>query len=69
MTQTTMRTRTLRLPAVIDHPIIEQIDVQEHAGDEYSELDGNACVDPGGHLFRTSCGETRCVHCSEIAWS
>jgi hypothetical protein len=37
--------------------------------DEYACLDCNDCADPGGHLFLTSCGETKCVHCGKVAWS
>lgn len=27
-----------------------------------------ACTNPGGHVFATSCGETRCRFCPKIAW-
>lgn len=40
----------------------------EDSGDEFACLDDNDCISPGGHLFVTSCGETKCVHCPKIAW-
>jgi hypothetical protein len=27
------------------------------------------CIHDGGHLWLTSCGETKCVHCGKISWS
>ena len=44
-------------------------DPQETAGDDYDCLDDNTCRDPGGHLFKTSCGETKCLHCGFISWT
>lgn len=26
------------------------------------------CRNPGGHVFATSCGETKCLYCPKIAW-
>jgi hypothetical protein len=51
------------------HPVIEQIDAQEHAGDPYAELEGHGCMNSDGHLFKSCCGETKCVFCGEIVWS
>ena len=44
-------------------------DPQEVAGDQFAEFECSPCpFDPVGHLFKTACGVTRCVHCREIAW-
>ena len=33
-------------------------------------LEWSACpFDPLGHLFKTSCGETKCMKCGEVSWS
>ena len=45
-------------------------DPQETAGDQFAELEWSACpFDPLGHLFKTSCGETKCMKCGEVSWS
>lgn len=48
---------------------LDEIERAENAGDELADLDESDCIDPLGHLFLTSCGETKCVHCGRIAWS
>lgn len=60
---------TQQTAAIIDHPVIEQIDAQEDSGDPYDCLDDNTCHHPGGHVFFTSCGETKCIYCPRIAWT
>lgn len=49
--------------------VIEETDAMEAAGDEFAGLDDNGCDSPGGHLFKTSCGETKCLHCGLVAWT
>ena len=49
--------------------VVEEFDPQENAGDEFTCLDDHDCLDPRGHLFLTSCGETKCVHCGRISWT
>lgn len=46
--------------------ITEQIDANEHAGDEFACLDDNDCINDSGHLFKTRCGETKCVWCPKV---
>ena len=49
--------------------VVEELDLQEHSGDEFACLEEHDCVNPGGHLFLTSCGETKYMHCGTISWS
>ncbi len=50
--------------------VVEEIDdPQEHAGDDFALVEEEGCIDPLGHLFKTECGATRCVHCGCVAWS
>lgn len=49
--------------------VVEEIDLQEHSGDEFACLEEHDCIDPRGHLFFTSCGETKCVCCGKISWT
>ncbi len=45
-------------------------DLQEVAGDQFQELEWSPCpYEPMGHLFKTSCGETKCVKCGEVSWT
>ena len=62
-----MRFRTLTT-TFDDCDVVEQIDEAENAGDEFECLADNDCGHPGGHLFRTHCGETICLYCGRIAW-
>jgi hypothetical protein len=44
-------------------------DDQQDSGDEFAELECRACAfDPLGHLFKTACGETKCIRCGHVAW-
>jgi len=52
-----------------DCAVVEEFDPQEHSGDEFACLEEHDCIHPGGHLFLTSCGETKCVYCSKISWT
>jgi hypothetical protein len=47
----------------------EATDAQEAAGNEFDDMGEHDCLHDGGHLFLTSCGETKCVHCGKISWS
>lgn len=64
MTAATLRAhvREMALEAFIE------IARAEDSGDEFAGLEDHDCIHPGGHLFVTSCGETKCVHCPRIAW-
>jgi hypothetical protein len=44
-------------------------DPQEFAGNEFDDMGEHDCIHDGGHLWLTSCGETKCVHCGKISWS
>ena len=48
--------------------VVETIDDDEFAGDEFAMVEDEGCIDPLGHLFKTSCGATHCVYCRKIAW-
>lgn len=61
--------RTLTLDFANPEYAIEADDANEAAGDDFACLDDNDCDNPGGHLFRTSCGETKCLHCGLVVWS
>lgn len=64
-----MRTRTIRLPAVIHHhPAVDEIDAQEQAGDPYADIveESECPCDPAGHLVKSQCGICRCVGCRAI---
>ena len=53
-----------------DVAVVEEYedDPQEFAGNEFDDMGEHDCLHPGGHLFLTKCGVTRCVHCPKIAW-
>lgn len=44
-------------------------DPQEVAGDPYADLEPNDCLCDFGHLFKTQCGETKCLWCGRISWT
>ena len=46
--------------------VTEEIEAQDLAGDEFACLEEHDCRDPRGHLFKTQCGETKCVHCPKV---
>ncbi len=54
-----------------DVAVVEETedDLQEFAGNEFDDLGEHDCIHDGGHLFYTSCGETKCAHCGKISWS
>jgi len=52
-----------------DCVVFEEFDEQEFSGNEFDDMGEHDCVHDGGHLFFTSCGETKCVHCGKISWS
>lgn len=55
-------------PDQVEIADLEEMFGHEASGDEFAELDDNDCGNPGGHLFVTSCGETKCRYCPKIAW-
>jgi hypothetical protein len=54
---------------LIEEFVLEELDALENAGDEFACLDDNDCDSPSGHLFKTSCGETKCRYCGLVVWS
>jgi hypothetical protein len=52
-----------------DCSIVEEYDEQEFSGNEFDDMGEHDCIHDGGHLWLTSCGETKCVHCGKISWS
>lgn len=53
-----------------DCAVIEELeDEQEFSGNEFDDMGEHDCLHDGGHLWLTSCGETKCVHCGKISWS
>lgn len=50
--------------------IRNELDAMTASGEGcFSCIEDNDCDSPQGHLFRTSCGETKCLHCGLVAWS
>jgi hypothetical protein len=54
-----------------DCSVIEEYedDPQAFAGNEFDDMSEHDCIHDGGHLFLTSFGETKCVHCGKISWT
>jgi hypothetical protein len=51
-----------------DCDVVEEIPAQEFDGSEFACIGDTDCHHPGGHVFKTSCGETMCIYCTKIAW-
>lgn len=42
----------------------EEVEIDDATGDAFEWCPGS----DSGHLFKTECGVTVCLHCGEVAW-